>query len=84
MVMPFACPSAWQSSARLTPVPLVPAMTLPQQELLPLKFSPVDPSLLLHPLPMGCVKGCMVAGSVGQDGTCQLVGATLTKTGQEL
>ena len=56
--MLFTCPSAWQSSAQLTPAPLIPAVTLLQQELLPLKFSLVDASLLLHPLPMGCVKLC--------------------------
>lgn len=64
--MLFACPSAWQSSAQLTPAPLVPAVTLPQQELLPLKFSLVDASLLLHPVTDGTCErrsGCRLVWS---------------------
>lgn len=77
----FACPPAWQSSAQLTPATLVPAVTLPQQELLPLTFSLVDTTLLLHPVTDGTCKrlsGCRLIWSQ------VLAVTTLTETGEEL
>lgn len=77
--MLFAC--SWQSSAQLAPAALIPAVPLPQQELLPLKFPPGDPQSPPASLTREVRKGCVGAGWFGAK---HMPGATSTKTGQEL